>query len=94
MEQAVATFTKLDAIQLAGIPAPLIDALVDDEVLQSDTEGCFTFQDLVLFKAARHLQEKGVPTPKIIVALSNVRQRAVPSVCRDKLKLKNPAQVH
>ncbi|SEL23448.1 hypothetical protein SAMN05216359_106265 [Roseateles sp. YR242] len=94
MQKALAPFSKAQAVQMAGIPEHVIDSLVHEDVLDSDTGTRFTFQDLVLLHAARRLQDKGVPSYKIIAALANVRKTLVPVAYQDSLRFKPTSLPH
>jgi|GEM_PF-4905628 len=94
MNKALAPFSKSQAIQMAGIPETVIDALVDTDLLDAGSGARFTFQDLVLLHAARRLQDKGVPSDRIMAALANVRKTLVPAAYQDSLRLKTPQLPH
>lgn len=94
MQKALAPFSKAQAVQMAGIPEQLIDSLLDEDLLDSSTGHRFTFQDLVLLHAARQLQDKGVPSHKILAALANVRRTLVPVAYQDSLRLRTSSQPH
>ncbi|UXH77135.1 MerR family transcriptional regulator [Roseateles amylovorans] len=80
------------AVHIAGIPPSLIETLIDEELLQPGAKMRFTFQDLVLLQSARQLMDAGLPTHRILNALSNVRKTVVPQAHLAALKFKSPSQ--
>ncbi len=92
MTRAVAPFSMKQAVNIAGIPPSLIETLIDEDLLQPGAKMRFTFQDLVLLQSARQLMDAGMPTHRILNALSNVRKSVVPQAHQDALKFKTPAK--
>ncbi|ANH67424.1 MerR family transcriptional regulator [Mitsuaria sp. 7] len=71
---ATAPFSMSQAGAITGLPSSYIKALISEDLLAPSRDMRFTFQDLVLLRAARRLLASGVPSYKVVAALAHVRE--------------------
>lgn len=63
-----------DVARILGVPLQSLRELIEDSSLRPSEEGRFTFQDLVVLRAARRLQEARVPRRRIRAALRGLEE--------------------
>jgi tetratricopeptide (TPR) repeat protein len=63
-----------DVARILGVPLQSLRELIEDSGLRPSEEGRFTFQDLVVLRAARRLQEARVPRRRIRAALRGLEE--------------------